>query len=309
MVTADGMTQLCLEVEDTGVGIAQDELENVFDAFVQTQSGQQSKVGTGLGMPISRRFARLMGGDLRVKSQLDVGTVFRFKVPIQIVDAADVEAPRPVRRVVGLAPGQPRYRLLLTEDVDASRKLLLQLLQPLGFELREAADGQRALEIWKEWRPHLIFMDLRMPLLDGRQATTQIKSTQQGQETVIVALTASAFEEERREILQAGFDDFVRKPFRESDLFEVLEKHLGVRFVYEAIDRSLDIAPDAALSLAAMQPAWLSDLRQATLACDVAWIETLIQQIQDQDPDLAAALRALAHDFEYDQITALIDAV
>ena len=156
-----------------------------------------------------------MGGDISVQSDVGQGSVFRFDVPCDVVAESDVRKPVPERHVVGLEPGQRIYRLLIVDDEVANRKILVKLLAPLGFEVREAANGQEAIEMWQVWEPHLIWMDMRMPVMDGHEATKRIKETTKGQATVIVALTASGLEEERNLILSEGCDDYLRKPFYE----------------------------------------------------------------------------------------------
>jgi CheY-like chemotaxis protein len=317
--------RLLFEVKDTGVGIAPDELDQVFGAFVQTASGRQTHRGTGLGIPISREFVRMMGGDLILNSEVGKSTCFQFDVPVEIVDADQVQTAQPTRRVVGFEPGQRAadggpYRLLVAEDIAPSRKLLVKLLQSLadpsdnqGFEVREAVNGQEAIEIWEEWKPHLIWMDMRMPIIDGREATRRIKATSEGQNTVIVALTASAFQEDRTEALATGCDDFVRKPFREADIFDTLTRHLGVRFVYEEIgesssQRGSELVEEAeeALTLEKMPVEWRAEMRQATLEGDLDWMTTLVAQISDQHVALAGRLTKLVDGFEHDEILYLI---
>ena len=328
--------RLCFEVEDTGPGIVPEELAVVFDPFVQTASGQQSQEGTGLGLSISQQFVRLMGGDLAASSPLSVppakrgpplcggqGSLFKFEVPMGLVGAADVWTAQPTRRVVGLEPGQPVHRLLIVDDKEVNRKLLVKLLGPLGFGVREAVNGQEAIEIWEHWEPHLIWMDMRMPVMDGYEATRRIKATTKGQATVIIALTASALEEDRVIMLSEGCDGYIRKPFREDDLFDVLAKHLGVRFVYQEIEiedrrrgtpgEPLQDAPALAVRrpelverLAALPADWVTDLQQATILGDLDSILTLIDQIRGQDATLAKALANLARDFDHDRILTLI---
>ena len=326
---------LCFEVEDTGPGIAPAELAVVFDPFMQTASGQQSQEGTGLGLSISQQFVRLMGGDLTASRPPPLpppsggevkggqGSLFKLKVPIGLVGTADVRKAQPTRRVVGLEPGQPVHRLLIVDDKKVNRKLLLKLLGPLGFGVREAVNGQEAIEIWEHWEPHLIWMDMRMPVMDGYEATRRIKATTKGQATVIIALTASALEEDRVIMLSEGCDGYVRKPFREDDLFDVLAKHLGVRFVYQDIeieDRrrgppgeppqdapALAVRrPELVERLAALPADWVTDLQQATILGDLDSILTLIDQIRGQDATLAKALANLARDFDHDRILTLI---
>jgi CheY-like chemotaxis protein len=268
-------------------------------------------MGTGLGMPISRQHVRIMGGELGVQSEVDVGTVFHFDLPVELVDAADVAGTEPTRRVVGLKADQPTYRLLVVDDVEASRRLLVKLLQPLRFEIREAANGQEAIDVWQAWQPHLIFMDLRMPVMDGRTATQHIKATPQGQQTPIVAMTASAFEEERAKVMAVGCDDFIRKPFRAAVVFEALGKHLGVQYEYEQVsvaDRpEKDRDQNLESEMAALPAELVTQLKTATKLCDMETIDRLVAEIQSHNTFLAGTLADLAHDFKYDQILTLID--
>jgi CheY-like chemotaxis protein len=310
-------SSLVFEVEDTGPGIAPEDLAAVFAPFVQATSGQQPQEGTGLGLSISRQYVRLMGGDIAVSSELGQGSLFKFDVQVGLADAAKVQAAQPARRVLGLEPNQPIYRLLVAEDKETNRQLLVKLLEPLGFEVKEAVNGQEALEVWERWEPHLIWMDMRMPVMDGHEATRRIKATTKGQATVIIALTASAFEEDRERVLLEGCDDFVRKPFREDEIFDMLAKHLGVRFVCEeelalpAAAQPADAAapPTDVLSpaaLATLPGGWVADLQQATIKADLSLILTLIDQIRGQNPALADALADLARDFEYKKLLSLI---
>ena len=207
---ADSDTRLIFEVEDSGPGIAAEEMKVLFDAFVQTASGQKQQEGTGLGLPISQQFVRLMGGELTASSEEGKGSVFRFDVRMGMAEAVEVPVEQPARRVVGLEPGQPVYRILVVEDVFESRKLLLNLLGLVGFDARGAENGQEGIAVWEKWEPNLIWMDMRMPVMDGYEATRRIKATPKGQDTVIVALTASAFEEQRSAVMSAGCDGFVR---------------------------------------------------------------------------------------------------
>ncbi|MCK4724538.1 MAG: response regulator, partial [Anaerolineales bacterium] len=231
----EGQYMLHVEVEDTGAGIPAEDIELVFDPFVQSDSGQVAQEGTGLGLSISRQFAHLMGGEISAVSQVNDGSTFTLRVPVIVADDTEIADHLRTSQVISLAPDQPDYRILVVDDKYVNRSLIVKLLSPLGFEVREAANGQEAIDVWESWDPHLIWMDMRMPVMDGYQATRQIKSTTKGQATVIIALTASALEEDRNIILSEGCDDYLRKPFRENVLFAALEKHLGVRFITQEV--------------------------------------------------------------------------
>jgi len=307
--------KLIFEIRDTGPGIAPDELDSLFEAFSQTKTGRASQEGTGLGLSISRNFVQLMGGDITVSSEVGRGTVFRFNIRAQPVESSDKKPPLPVRRVVALKPGQPRYRILIADDKADNRQLLVKLLKTLEFELREAENGQDAVEIWKEWDPHLIWMDMRMPVMDGYEATQIIKKSEKGQATAVVALTTSVYEEEQGLVLSAGCDDFVPKPFRDAEIFDVMHRHLGVRYVYEEDADAHDpvsfekarpkaVTPEA---LGALPHELLTALEKASMHGDTDRVERLIEDIRSIDGALADALAVMAAGFDHDNILRLIE--
>jgi signal transduction histidine kinase/ligand-binding sensor domain-containing protein/CheY-like chemotaxis protein len=302
---------LHFEVEDTGPGIAPEELEKLFEAFSQTETGRQAQEGAGLGLSISRKFIQLMGGDIAVKSQVGQGSVFIFQIQCQRLASIQNPKSKIQNRIIGLAPGQPRYRILIVDDNWINRRLLLKLLDRLGFALREAEHGQQAVEIWQAWQPHLIWMDMRMPVMDGYEATQRIKATAQGQATAIIALTASSLEEDKALVLATGCDDFVRKPFHESDIFEMMTRHIGVQFVYEApaVQPADDECGPANLEpdLSALPPELSARLKEVVEFSDMEGIENVITELRQRDANLAGALAKLAGAFAYDQILAQLE--
>lgn len=238
---------LYFEVEDTGSGIVPDEIAHLFDPFIQGNRGQKFQEGTGLGLSIARQFVSLMGGTLTASSMPNQGTIFRFD--IQICQTLPVgELTEQSRKVMGLAPDQPSYRILIVEDDRMSRLLLVRLLKSVGFQIREAVNGQEAIDIWQSWRPHFIWMDMQMPVMDGCEATRQIRKREEEDRVkkkfasepypspIIVVLTANAFEENRTVMLSAGCDDFVSKPFRREHIFAKLAQYLGVVYLYRDFD-------------------------------------------------------------------------
>jgi signal transduction histidine kinase/CheY-like chemotaxis protein len=299
---------LRFEVADTGAGIAAEELAGLFQPFAQSASWRKAKEGTGLGLAITRQFAELLGGGVEARSAVGAGSTFAFTVAAQVAEGA-ARTPEPESQPVrGLAPGQPAWRILVADDDANGRRLLVGILEPLGFAVREAGDGQATVEEWERWKPHLIWMDIRMPVMDGREATRRIKAAPGGAETKIVALTASSFEEERADILAAGCNDFLRKPYRAAAPLELLEKHLGARYLYgetgAATEQPLD---DSALAdaLRSLPGALLARLEDAAVRSDMSEIDRLIGEVADHNPPTAARLRASADDFEYARIADL----
>lgn len=307
---------LKFEVQDTGPGIPPQDQRAIFEPFIQSSDGKKAKEGSGLGLAISRQFIRLMGGDISVNSILGEGSLFTFGILLHLVDEAEranlQKTAKP--RAIGLEPGQPNYRLLIVDDSEESRLLLVRLLVQLGFEVRTARDGLECIKVWREWQPCLIWMDMRMPVMDGHEATKSIKATIQGQSTVVVALTASAFEEERTLVLSEGCDDFVPKPFRQEDITDILVKHLGVRFIYDnADDLAAGSVPKSAnkadfkLDFEGLDEEWISALYRAAMEANSNKIKSLTCQIRKKNFELASELGELADNFDHDAILMAIE--
>ncbi|NEZ67048.1 CHASE2 domain-containing protein [Leptolyngbyaceae cyanobacterium CCMR0082] len=232
--TMSKQSQLLLHfaVEDTGPGIAQEEVSTLFEIFTQGKVGRTFLDGVGLGLPISQQLVNLMGGEITISSVLDRGTIFKFDIPASLEPSFQHQPP-PAYHVSSLAADQAPLRILIADDEPISRKLLNKLLTSLGFQIREATNGQEAVALWESWHPHFIWMDMQMPVMNGCEATRQIR--QKSQEAnisspTIVALTASALAQDREKSLGAGCDDFVSKPFRRDELLDKLSQYLGVRY-------------------------------------------------------------------------------
>jgi signal transduction histidine kinase/DNA-binding NarL/FixJ family response regulator len=324
---------LAFEISDTGPGIATEEVENLFKAFVQTQTGQRASEGTGLGLKISRKFVNLMGGDITVQSIVGQGSTFKFEIWVRKGEAIESStALQTSRQVVGLAPGQPTYRVLIVEDRWDNSQLLVQLLSPMGFDVRVAKDGQAAIALWANWHPHLILMDLHMPIMDGYQATRQIRLRESfvlrhqsladhpnlqnlRSITKIIAITADAFEETRMAILSMGCNDFIRKPIQVDELFRKISEQLGVRYLYREIAGQESNPPhpgDAVPTLgsltehlAQMPTRWVIQLQREAIRGFDEPILQLIQHIPATHHPLATALKNWAENFQFDQIVQL----
>lgn len=306
----DGPYWIHVEIEDSGRGIAPADLARIFQPFVQAASRGAAVEGTGLGLAIAREYVRLLGGDIRVDSEPGRGSVFAFAIPAEPADPAEVPAAARAPRVLGLMPDQPVYRVLVADDEPANRLLLMRLLQEVGFDVREAVDGEEAVAQFENWQPQLIWMDLRMPRRDGYAATAAIRALPGGREVVIIALTASAFGEEREHVVAQGFDDFLRKPFRAGELFDLMGRTLGLRYRYEADRPPATPAPvpaaDLTAALAAQPPAAIEQLRQALLECDMDAVEQAIAIVGADAPALAERLAGYARDFRFSEVLALL---
>jgi signal transduction histidine kinase/FixJ family two-component response regulator len=309
-------SSIFFEVEDTGQGIASKERSKLFTAFGQTETGRKSQEGTGLGLAISQKFVRLMQGDITVSSTVNKGTTFVFNIQAAItVKESLIETTQETRRVIGLAPNQRNYRILVVEDNPDNRLLLVTLLTRLGFDIREAQNGQEAVAKWSSYSPDLIFMDMRMPVMNGYEATQQIKQTIQGQATTIIALTASGLEEERAVTISAGCDDYMRKPFREEVLMQKIAQYLGVKYIYEenseqepnlVLNDSIKLEDSLDFALSQMPTDWLEKLYDSALKCLDHVIIELLLQIPPSQAILAQKLEDWANNFMFDQIIELI---
>ncbi|NOX35748.1 MAG: response regulator [Deltaproteobacteria bacterium] len=301
------------KIRDTGIGIDQKDINIIFDQFVQAKHRTTQKPGTGLGLTISRHFVQIMGSNLKVKSEKSKGSTFCFDLPVQVVSPADVINIDSPNRSVGLAPDQPQYCILIVEDHEESRIILTKLLQTIGFEVQAAVDGKEGVKKFLHFEPDLVLMDIRMPVMDGLTATQKIKATKAGGDTPVIALTAHAFERERLEILAAGCDDFIRKPYDEAELFAMLTRHIGVTFVYEK-DRTKR-KPDLIFMEEVLKPGILAQLPEPLVAelksaaVELNFNRTIacIEQIRQVNDKVADTLTVLADKFRFEKILAIIN--
>lgn len=298
---------LTFEVHDTGIGIAPEDQARIFEAFVQvgTPSGQK---GTGLGLSITRQFVELMGGTIEVESAAGAGSVFRVVLPVQTALESEVKAPAGDRgRIIGLEPGQPEYRILIVDDEPENRTLLERLLRDAGFRVQVTDNGAHGVELFRTWRPHFIWMDVRMQVMDGIEATRCIRELEGGREVKIVAVTASAFASERDLVMAAGMDDFLRKPYRWAEVFECLKLHLGVRYaVQEGVAADGDAGALQPEALAALPAELRADFEDALISLDSKRIAEVIDAISVRDAALGGLLARRAARFAY---TSILDAI
>jgi len=312
--------RLQFQVKDTGKGIAPKELEHIFDAFVQSNPTYQTEDGTGLGLAICKRFVQLMGGDIEMQSTLGKGTTVQFSILLGLTEQPpELTQTTPKGRIIGLKPNQRNNHILVVEDNWENRQLLLQILVPLGFEIIEAANGQEAIELWEKEQPNLILMDMRMPVMDGYEATKIItqkmigNQSENSQNTVIIALTATAFNEDRKFMLELGCNDFIRKPFQEDILLNKIAKYLGVEYVYESENKNI-IGSSEQTNLNKLSPEvlkfmpgeWRKSVYAASTNCNQNSVLKLLYEIPEHHQVVRIQLEELADNYQFEEISQLV---
>ncbi len=304
---------LIIEVEDTGPGIAPEDQSRLFQPFVQLAESSMQK-GTGLGLAITRQFVELMGGTISLESTPGKGSIFRIELPVELVAEATAGIePEGAQagEICGLEPGQPEFRILIAEDQRDNQVLLMRLMADIGLAARLAENGGQCVAMFEEWHPHLIWMDRRMPVMDGVEATRRIRELAGGREVKIVAVTASAFREERQLLLDAGMDDFVRKPYHSSEIYDALARHLGVKYLYRSGLAQAKPAGPIVLTpekLAGLPAVMRQELRDALLSLDSERIAAAIQKVSGADAELGLTLARLAETFDYSPVLNALEA-
>ncbi len=314
---------LRFEVTDTGPGVSEEDQKRIFLPFEQLPDPDSVMSGTGLGLAISKQFSALLGGTIGVHSQLGQGSTFYVEIPVTVPPTETEHREAQNEQVTGLAAGQESYRLLIAEDRMENRLLLRKLLEPLGFEIREAVNGEEAVTAFEQWHPHLIFMDIRMPVMDGMEATRRIKaSAGAGAEPRIIALTAHALETERLEILDSGCDDFIRKPYRDTDIFHALAEHLGIRYQYaevptpaldqqlyergNAVDKGDELDMEALKRLPVVS---IEELQAAVVLLNEADCLTVIDRIEKEGHAVGGQLRHMVENLRFKELLAALDSL
>jgi len=304
---AGNQQTLLFEIEDTGVGIDTKDLSIIFEPFMT--KGKTS--GTGLGLSISRQHVQLMGGDIYAESKPGKGSLFKFDILVETAKKSVSQHNQPIRHVKGLKSGQPVFRILIVEDKEEIRSLLKKILLSVGFEIKEAKNGKEGIQIFKEWQPDFIWMDMRMPIMDGIEVTKFIKNTEIGKKTPVVALTAHAFEEERQNFLDAGCDDFVRKPFIENEIFEIMQKHLDIQYEYEdelpltlVNKQNKDQLTSEMLKI--LPNELLADLEKAVLESNGDFCRSIIEKVNDYDKKMASIMIQMIDEIQFEQLFLVI---
>ena len=306
----ESKVRLLFEVQDTGVGINPEELEALFVAFRQTQSGRESKQGTGLGLVISRKFVELMGGKIDVKSERGIGTRFSFDIVATVSEKEELPAALVEEEMIERVADQTQYRILVVDDKPENRELLMQILTETGFEVAEAENGESAIAQWKNWQPDLILMDLRMPKMGGEAAINSIRTLEQQTPShsavKIIAVSASLLDIDQSHI-QEKIDGFLPKPIVSQQLYRLLQQNLNLSYEYAAAKTE----PETPLTLTPQQLSILPEklllqLYEAVLDYDIEVIDQSINEIAKNQPAIAASLQTMAEELHYDRILEIL---
>jgi CheY-like chemotaxis protein/two-component sensor histidine kinase len=301
----DETSLLIVEIEDTGPGIPEDELGKLFKQFEQTRAGIESSSGTGLGLALSQELALLMNGNITVASQEGKGSVFTVNVEIK---EGTPEAGETVitRQVTGIDNPQETYRILVVDDKEENRQVVVNFLQLVGFQTNEAINGQDAIAKFEQWNPHLILMDMRMPVMDGYEATRRIKATEKGKQTPVIAVTASSPEDEKNKNFALEIEGYVRKPFHENELFSAIGKALGIEYIYEEEKTTPPPSKyqnnEKAITedIAKLPDELAFQMLEAVEVADFHLLIQLIKTIGNENAELATHLMSKANNYDYD---------
>ncbi|MBE9040441.1 CHASE2 domain-containing protein [Oscillatoriales cyanobacterium LEGE 11467] len=310
---------VCFAIVDTGLGIAPEELDRLFEPFIQTETGRNAGQGTGLGLAIVRQSIERMEGRITVESQVGVGTRFYFEIPVDVIEANTGEDRRDRRQAIALEVHGLPPRVLVADDRRDNRLMLVEMLRPIGFEVREAQQGVEAVEIWESWQPDFIWMDARMPEMDGGEATRIIRgkecarklvnNSSKPRKTAIVALSADAQIEADERMLAAGCNAVTHKPIREDVVLEMMAQYLGIRYqtaIRSPIQTDEIGQPNLDKSLIELRgilpPQWFAQLTHAAIAIDNDRILQLLQQIPPEFAPIARQMEQWIGTFRCDRI-------
>ena len=284
----------------------------LFKQFEQTSAGILKNSGTGLGLALSRELAVLMGGNITVASEEGKGSVFTIHVVLK-EGKSEVSEAAPAKRVICIDNPQKAYRVLVVDDKQENRQVVVNLLNLTGFETKEAVNGEDAISKFEAWEPHLILMDVRMPVMDGYEATRLIKSTEKGRQTPVIAVTASSLEEEKKNEIAFEIQGYVRKPFHESELFYTIGKVLGIEYIYEEekpVNASSRYPDNAALidaDLAKLPDDLVLLMQKAVNSANLSRLIEIIKGIEIDNSELSKHLMTLAVDYKYDSLLQLLN--
>jgi signal transduction histidine kinase/DNA-binding NarL/FixJ family response regulator len=294
-----------ITISDTGCGISPDKTESIFQAFEQADPSARYSSGTGLGLAISRQIARLMGGDILVQSTLGKGSQFSLIFSFETGDKDDLRSEIPDLTVIRIKPDQPDINVLIVDDREENRNVARMMLEPVGFIIKEATDGIEALKVFEDWRPDVVLMDIIMPGMDGLEATRRIRNLQNGEKTSILAVSASALDEERERVLKQGADAFIKKPIKDSELFETIRQYTDIEYEYEQPVQTGKPEPDCTQIrevIVHLPDELKTKINQAAILGKLNLLNEVAAELSLIDKNAAKYLQGLIDNFEFDTV-------
>ncbi|PKL16732.1 MAG: hypothetical protein CVV49_14530 [Spirochaetae bacterium HGW-Spirochaetae-5] len=312
-ISSDNPEILIFTVTDTGKGIEKEHLESIFAPFEQTIEGRD-RGGTGLGLSISRKYANLMGGDISLISKPGIGSSFTLSTPFKKSDVEIIDEIDSDRKDIGI---QSRItpRILIVDDREVNRDILVRMLEPLGFEVNEASGGIEALTIIKSWKPDLVLLDLIMPDLDGREVIKVIKADPLLKNLKIIVITASVLDIAREEILNLGADAFIRKPFRGTVVLNEIRDTFGLEYIYDEtsqnkIQTPLFVTGPELKKMLQLIPSEVREyLKNSLITGDLEEVNNSIKEISGIDPKLAKQIGFIIDDFEFNSMIEILNSI
>ena len=306
--------KIIIEVEDSGIGIPYAMQEKIFEPFIQEGKLSKGLNGTGLGLSIAKRMIELMDGQMHLKSTPGKGSNFWFEVPMQIADSSEIIQKASLdKNVIGLKDGQKDFKILIVEDNLENRLLLREMLEKIGLTVKEAVNGKEAVDIFQKYKPDYIWMDIRMPVMDGFEATTNIRSLSGGDKVKIVALSASVYKKDQDRVKEKGMDDFLLKPFKPLELYYMMSKHLEVQYIYEdnsasdtKIEQIKNLSPNDFKSIPETE---ILSIKNEALKGSAKGVREYASKIKSKFSNQANYLISLTDEYEFDKIIEICDNV
>jgi PAS domain S-box-containing protein len=305
IATNQGLTTINIRflVEDTGIGIPADKTQQIFDPFFQVIAGHHANEGTGLGLSISQRLVQMMGSRIYLSSEIQVGSKFWFDLELQITPLPRQTGRDNELQIIGFRGEQKK--ILIVDDQKVNRQIMDMILAPLGFQVEQAADGRECLQKAEQWQPDLIIMDLVMPMMDGFEATKELRRIPSIENIVIIVLSASVFDNTQQRCLEIGCNDFVPKPIEISELLEKIRVHLNLTWVYQE-DTAPVLEANVIEELILPPIDDLQHLWQLSMSGDVGAILEKIDNYSEADQDILKhfieEMRQMAKGFQIKQM-------
>ncbi len=297
--------KLFFEVKDTGIGIDIKNQEKIFKPFEQVKLDNYTQQGTGLGLAITKELISLMGGAIYLKSQINKGSEFYFSINYEKVDMAELNTKLQTKEIKGIKKFQDEKTILVVDDIRENRDLIAQLLSFYGFKTLEANSGLMALELFENQNENekidLIFMDILMENLDGLQTMQIIRKKENGENIPIIALSANVFEEDKKEAINAGANDFLPKPVEEKDILQMLEKYLKIEFEYECENKDEDEELFISEELKNLPKEFFIKLNEKALLMDNEGILEFLKEHKLSD-NLQKYIKNLLDEFKYQEL-------